>query len=175
LVLEAREHAIRRGAAPRAVLAGYGLSGESFGMTSPDPSGRGVRLAASQAFGGASTGGLGWIKAHGTGTELNDAAECRGLAALLGDSFAGIPLTSLKPSLGHCLGASTAVETVAVVVALRMGLVPRTLGTTCVDAALPPCTVALRSTTTAAPNALVLAESFGGRCAALLLRAGRAA
>lgn len=175
LVLEAREHAIRRGASPLAAIAGYGLSGESFGMTSPDPSGRGVRLAASQALGDASAAEPGWIKAHGTGTELNDAAECRGLAALFGDALARIPLTSLKPALGHCLGASTAVEAVAVIVALRMGLVPRTLGTACIDTALPPCAVALRSTTTAAPSALVLAESFGGRCAALLLRAGRAA
>lgn len=175
LLLEAREHAIRRGARPRAVVGGYGLSGETFGMTCPDPSGRGVRLAAGRALGGAPTEELGWIKTHGTGTELNDAAECRGLAALFGDSLAAIPLTSLKPSLGHCLGASAAVEAVAVIAALRRGLVPRTLGTACVDTALPPCTVALQSATTDAPNVLVLAESFGGRCAALLLRAGRAA
>jgi 3-oxoacyl-(acyl-carrier-protein) synthase len=175
LVLEAREHALRRGARARAVVSGYGLSGESFGMTSPDPSGRGVRRAAGLALGGLPVERLGWIKAHGTGTELNDAAECRGLAALLGDSLVRIPLTSLKPALGHCLGASTAVEVVAVVAALRQGLVPRTLGTACVDPELPPCTIALKSRRTTAPNVLVLAESFGGRCAALLLGTGRAA
>jgi len=171
LVLEAKEHALRRGADARAVVAGYGLSGESFGMTSPDPSGSGVRRAASQALGGHPVESLGWIKTHGTGTKLNDAAECRGLASLFGEALRTIPLTSLKPSLGHCLGASTAVEAVAVIGALRRGLVPRTLGTTCVDAALPPCNVALHTTRTTAPNVLVLAESFGGRCAALLLRA----
>lgn len=175
LVLEARKHALRRGAGARAVVRGYGLSGESFGMTSPDPLGRGVRRAAARALGELPIDRLGWIKTHGTGTELNDAAECRGLAALLGDSLARIPLTSFKPALGHCLGASTAVEAVAVVAALRRGLIPRTLGTVSVDPELPPCTVALEAITTTAPNVLVLAESFGGRCAALLLEAGRAA
>jgi len=175
LVLEAREHALRRGAAPRALLGGYGLSGESFGMTSPDPSGRGVRRAASQALGGMQAERLGWIKTHGTGTELNDAAECRGLATLLGDALRLVPLTSLKPALGHCLGASTAVETVAVVLAMRRGLVPQTLGTTSVDPALPPCSIALRRAAPTAPSVLVLAESFGGRCAALLLQPGDAA
>jgi 3-oxoacyl-(acyl-carrier-protein) synthase len=93
-----------------------------------------------------------------------------GLASLCGNALRTIPLTSLKPSLGHCLGA-TAVEAVAVITALRRGLVPRTLGTTCVDTELPPCNVALHTTRTTAPHVLVLAESFGGRCAALLLRA----
>jgi 3-oxoacyl-(acyl-carrier-protein) synthase len=171
LVLEARDHALGRGAVPHAVVRGFGLSGESFGMTSPDPSGCGVRRAAEQALGGTPAEELGWIKTHGTGTALNDAAECRGLATLLGDALPRIPLTSLKPALGHCLGASSAVETVAVVLALRHSLIPRTLGTERVDDALPPCTVALRSVPPAAPNVLVLAESFGGRCAALLLGA----
>src|SRR5581483_2657014 len=170
LVLESAEHAARRGARPRAVLAGFSLSGEAHGMTSPDPSGRGVRRAASQALGDTPCDRLGWIKTHGTGTPLNDAAECRGLAALLGDALPRIPLTSLKPALGHCLGASTAVETVAAVLALARGFVPATLGTARVDPALPPCTVALRRAAASAP-VLVLAESFGGRCAALLLRA----
>ena len=170
LVLEAPEHALRRGATPRAVLGGYGLSGESFGMTTPDPSGRGVHRAAREALGAMRAERLGWIKAHGTGTELNDAAECRGLATLLGDSLELIPLTSLKPALGHCLGASTAVETVAVVLAMQRGLVPPTLGTASVDPALPPCSIVLRGAAPTAPNVLVLAESFGGRCAALLLQ-----
>ena len=147
------------------------MSGESFGMTRPDPSGCGVRRAAKQALGNTPLVELDWIKTHGTGTGLNDAAECRGLAALLGNALPRIPLTSLKPTLGHCLGASSAVETVAVVLAMRSALVPRTLGTVQVDDALPPCTIALQSGKAAAPNILILAESFGGRCAALLLRA----
>jgi 3-oxoacyl-(acyl-carrier-protein) synthase len=171
LVLEGREHAVARRVRPLAILRGFGLWGETYGMTAPDPSGQGVRRAAEQALGDTPVEQLGWIKTHGTGTKLNDGAECRGLATLLGDALPRIPLTSLKPALGHCLGASTAVEIAAVVVALKHRLVPRTLATTLPDQDLPPCTVALRSATTSAPNVLVLAESFGGRCAALLVGA----
>jgi 3-oxoacyl-(acyl-carrier-protein) synthase len=114
---------------------------------------------------------LGWIKAHGTGTRMNDAAECLGLLALLGGDFAEIPLTSLKPALGHLLGACGAVETVAAIVALNERIVPPTLNTRRLDPALPPCTLALEPMTPRAPAALLLAESFGGRCTALTIRA----
>ena len=138
-------------------------------MTRPDPDGGGVTAAARLALGRRPWTPLGWIKAHGTGTKLNDAAECRGLARLLGATLPAIPLTSLKPALGHCLGASGAVEAVVAVMALREGVVPPTLGTTTVDPELPPCTVALQCRPAPAARALLLSESFGGRCAALVI------
>jgi 3-oxoacyl-[acyl-carrier-protein] synthase II len=113
---------------------------------------------------------IGWVKAHGTGTRLNDAAECLGLLALLGSGLTEVPLTSLKPAIGHSLGASAAVETVAAILALHDGIVPATLNTHLVDPALPPCTVALEPMTSRAPAVLLLAESFGGRCAAWTIR-----
>ena len=169
LVLEAAAHAARRGAEPLAFVRGYGLASESYSMTRPDPDGGGVMTAARLALGRRPWSPLGWIKAHGTGTKLNDAAECRGLARLLGAALPAIPLTSLKPALGHCLGASGAVEAVVAVMALRDGIVPPTLGTTTVDPALPPCTVALECRPATTGRTLLLSESFGGRCAALVI------
>ena len=169
LVLEAAAHATHRGVEPLAIVRGYGLASESYSMTRPDPEGRGVTAAARLALGRRPWTQLGWIKAHGTGTKLNDAAECRGLARLLGATLPAIPLTSLKPALGHCLGASGAVEAVVAVMALREGIVPPTLGTTTVDPELPPCTVALECSPAPASRALLLSESFGGRCAALVI------
>jgi len=136
-------------------------------MTAPDPAGTGVIAAVTQALRAISPGDVDWIKAHGTGTAMNDAAECRGLATVFGPALARVPLTSLKPMLGHSLGASGAVETVAVVLALQEDLVPPTLGTECPDPALPPCRIALRGERLAARRVLLLSESFGGRCAAL--------
>jgi 3-oxoacyl-[acyl-carrier-protein] synthase II len=170
LVLEAAEHAARRGARARAVLAGAGLSCESCSMVAPDPSGRGLVAAARQALADTPLDDVGWIKTHGTGTRSNDLAECRGLATLFGGRLPRVPLTSLKPLLGHCLGASGSVEAVAAVLSLERELVPPTLGTTRVDPTLPPCTVALRPLASAGPAVLLLSESFGGRCGALLLR-----
>jgi 3-oxoacyl-[acyl-carrier-protein] synthase II len=170
LVLERADHARRRGVAPRAIVSGVGVSCESYSAVSPDPTGVGVAHAAGAALAATDPWDLGWIKAHGTGTRQNDAAECHGLAAALGNRLACSWLTSLKPSLGHCLGASAAVETVAAVLALEDGLVPATVGTDEVDPEIPCCTVAVGVREERRPAALLLSESFGGRCAAAVLR-----
>lgn len=167
LVLEAGDHARRRGAVPRAVLCGYGFVCESYSLTAPEPDGAGVAAAVEQALSGISRNEIGWIKTHGTGTRAGDAAECRGLSRVFGRGLEGIPLVSLKPALGHCLGGSAAVEAVVAVQALERGVIPPTLGTERVDPELPPCQVATCPTRTSAPAALMLAESFGGRCVAL--------
>jgi 3-oxoacyl-[acyl-carrier-protein] synthase II len=168
LVLESPEHASRRGAWPRAVIRGYGMSCESYSMTAPDPAGAGVAEAAREALSGL-RGAPGWIKTHGTGTRLNDAAECRGLASLFGEALAEIPITSLKPALGHCLGASAAVEAVGAILALELGIVPPTLGSEQRDPDLPRHRVAALGCKPTTDSVLLLAESFGGRCAALTL------
>jgi 3-oxoacyl-[acyl-carrier-protein] synthase II len=169
LVLEAAEHARRRGARARAVVAGFGISCEAYSMTSPDPTGSGVVDAVSDALGAMDPDEIGWIKTHGTGTRLNDAAECRGLAAVFGENLPAVPLTSFKPAIGHCLGASAGVETVAAIEALERRLIPPTLGSDAADPELPPCTVATVTSRSEKGSALVLAESFGGRCTALVL------
>jgi 3-oxoacyl-(acyl-carrier-protein) synthase len=130
-----------------------------------------VATAARAALRRLSPSSLGWIKTHGTGTRVNDAAECLGLLALLGGDLAEVPLTSLKPALGHSLGACAAVESVAAIVALRERVVPATLNTRRLDPALPRCTLALEPMISRAPAVLLLAESFGGRCAAWTIRA----
>jgi 3-oxoacyl-[acyl-carrier-protein] synthase II len=138
-------------------------------MTAPDPSGAGVASATRAALEGLAPWDLGWIKTHGTGTRLNDAAECAGLAGVFGDLLPGLPLTSLKPALGHTLGASPALEAVGTVLALEQGVIPPTLGYAEADPALPPHQVARFTRPARRNTALLLAESFGGRCVALLL------
>lgn len=170
LVLEAEGHARRRGATPRAVIGSYGLACESYSIIAPDPEGAGVVVAAEQALNGSAVPGVGWIKTHGTATRQNDAAECRGLATVFGPDLPEIPLAGLKPLLGHCLGASASVEAVATILALEEGVIPATLGTKRVDPALPSCTVVTRTREAEADAVLLLSESFGGRCAALVVR-----
>lgn len=114
---------------------------------------------------------VGWVKVHGTGTRINDAAECQGLADVFGNRLSEVPLTSLKPMLGHCLGASGAVEGVMALIAFQQGLIPPTLGLRELDANLPPCTVQTHLEERETETMLLLAESFGGRCAALAIGA----
>ena len=140
-------------------------------MTAPDTDGSGVAAAAQEALAAAGTSSVSWIKAHGTGTRLGDGAECRGLAQLFGLALADSPLTSLKAAIGHSFGASGAVETAAAVLAVECGIVPPSVGTEEVDPDLPPCRVALAAEPASDGAALLLAESFGGRCAALVLQA----
>ncbi|WP_051361852.1 beta-ketoacyl synthase N-terminal-like domain-containing protein [Solimonas soli] len=107
------------------------------------------------------------VKAHGTGTRANDQAEALGLRRVFGDAMP--PLTSIKPVLGHTLGACGALETVAFTACLERGRVPPTAGFADAD---PELGVApLRA---AAPwrggVALLNYFGFGGNNCALLLR-----
>ena len=77
LVLESEAHARARGARIHALLTGFGMACETTSATAPDPSGSGVEASARLALGEAGARDVGWVKTHGTGTKLNDAAECR--------------------------------------------------------------------------------------------------
>lgn len=171
LILESETHARRRGARCYARIEGYGLSCEAHSMISPDPGGSGVAAATQAAIGRTPLREIDWIKTHGTGTRPNDAAECAGLARLFGSDLVETPITSLKPAVGHCLGASGAVEAVAAVLCSVAGVIPATVGTGSIDPALPPCRVVQQVERRPTRHALLLSESFGGRCAALLLAA----
>jgi 3-oxoacyl-[acyl-carrier-protein] synthase II len=79
-----------------------------------------------------------------------------------------IPVVSLKSLLGHCLGASAAVEAVAVTLTLEDGVVPATLGTEEVDGEFLELRVGTRTGECSPGPVLALTEGFGGRCVALL-------
>lgn len=81
-------------------------------------------------------GALTAIKAHGTGTKVNDLGELRGLQRVFGGQPP--PFASLKGAFGHTLGASTALETCAWLWSLEAGFVPQSIGfRSAADAALP--------------------------------------
>jgi 3-oxoacyl-[acyl-carrier-protein] synthase II len=169
LVLESARHAAARGARPLAILRGFGAAAESHSPVAPDPTGAVVRAAVERALTGMPER-VGWIKAHATATKAGDAAECAGLARVFGQRLPGIPMTGLKTMLGHSLGASGAVEAVASVLALVDGFVPACVATRRVDPALPACRIAMHREQAASNGvALLLSESFGGRCAALVI------
>lgn len=169
LVLESEAHARARGARIHALLTGFGMACETTSATAPDPEGSGVEASARLALGEAGAADVGWVKTHGTGTKLNDAAECRGLARLLGARAAEVPLTSLKGAVGHAMGASGGIEAVAAALALERGVVPPSCGTDEVDPDLAPCRIAVRAEASHGDRVLLLSEGFGGRCAALVL------
>ncbi len=129
VVLERMSHARTRGARVRAVLSGYGLSADAWHETSPDPKGAGIeraiRAALSDANADATT--VGYVNAHGSGTEANDSAEWLGISRALGPRAAEVPVSSTKGALGHAQGAAGILEAIVTIAAMERALVPPTM------------------------------------------------
>ena len=125
LVLERESDAVARGARVRAKAAGYSASADAHHMTAPDPEGTAVTRALSEALAGPGVAPdeVDHVNAHGTSTPLNDAAEARVLAKLLGTHAA---VTSTKGVVGHTLGAAGAIEAAFTVLAIDTATVPPT-------------------------------------------------
>jgi 3-oxoacyl-[acyl-carrier-protein] synthase II len=130
LVLEAADKAAERGAKVLGTLRGYGASADAYHLTAPDKTGGGPSRAMKAAMADAGVGpdDIVYVNAHGTSTKLNDAAETEALKLALGERAREIPISSLKSSIGHLLGAAGAVEAVATILALRDRIAPPTLG-----------------------------------------------
>lgn len=130
VVVERGEHAARRGAIPRASLAGWALVAEAHHLTNPEPSGaraaRAIEAALDRA--GVDGGEVDWVNAHGTGTRLNDPMECRAVGRALGQAASTAPISSIKGSVGHTLAAAGALECVVAVQAIGAQRIPPTVG-----------------------------------------------
>lgn len=141
LVLESLEHAVTRGANILAEVAGFGSTGDAYHMTAPEPSGEGAVRAMRQALaeGGFTPDDLGHLNAHGTSTHANDVMESTALKALVGEERAAdVPVTSVKGSIGHTLGAAGALEAIVCALSVANDCVPPTAGTREID---PECGV----------------------------------
>lgn len=170
LVIESLEHALGRGAEPLAEIVGFGSTGDAYHMTAPDPSGDGVARAMADALaeGGFSPADIGHLNAHGTGTPANDATESLALRALAGDELGRrIPVTSIKGTTGHTLGAAGALEAIVCALSVARDCVPPTAGF--VEAAEDCPVNVVREAITGCPQKVALSNSlgFGGHNACL--------
>ena len=129
LVLERESHARKRGAEILAELAGYSATADAFHITAPAEDGSGGAAAIRQAMASAEVNPdqVGYINAHGTGTELNDLSETKAIKAALGDQAYQIPVSSTKSMTGHMMGATGALETILCVQAVKTGHLPPTI------------------------------------------------
>jgi 3-oxoacyl-[acyl-carrier-protein] synthase II len=129
LVLESFEFATARGARILAELVGYGLTSDANHITAPHPEGAGMARAIDAALRRANLKPeqIGYINAHGTGTELNDKSETTAIKRAFGDAAYTTPMSSIKPMVGHTLSAAGAIESVATILGLRGQYLPPTL------------------------------------------------
>jgi len=129
LVLETEKHARERGAEILAEVAGYAATADAFHITAPAEDGAGGAQAMRLALATAELNppDVSYLNAHGTATQLNDAAETRAIKAALGDWAYNIPVSSTKSMTGHMMGATGALETIFCVLASRENIIPPTM------------------------------------------------
>ncbi len=174
LVLEREDLAGARRGRSTVTLAGFGLSGDAYHETSPEPRGAGVERAVRQALtdAGVAPERVDYVNAHGSGTMANDAAEWQGILRALGARARAIPISSSKGALGHGQGAAGVLETIVTILARRHGQVPPTLHFASARPQMPPDPVpGPLPRAHAWRHALCLNSAFGGSNAALVLSA----
>ena len=129
LVLEELEHAQKRGAKIYVELAGFGLSGDAYHMTSPVPDGDGAARCMENAMrnAGVNPDQVDYINAHGTSTPLGDVAETQAMKKAMGTHSSKVAVSSTKSMTGHLLGAAGAIEAVYATLALKYQVAPPTI------------------------------------------------
>lgn len=171
LVLESLEHAKKRGATILGEIIGYGSNCDAYHITAPDPNGAGAADAMRQALAEAKLKPeeIDHINAHGTATKANDTAEAQAIAQVFGKN--SVLVSSTKAMTGHLLGASGAIEAIAVLLSLAAGQLPLNLGLKEQD---PECPIALVTKENRFPARLEYALSnslgFGGHNAVLAFK-----
>jgi 3-oxoacyl-[acyl-carrier-protein] synthase II/nodulation protein E len=177
LTLETLASAQARNAHIYAEIAGFGFSADASHITQPlaDGAANAMRQAIADANAtiegaGGSLEDVGYISAHGTGTQANDSTEAAAIHQVFGSHASKIPISSTKSLHGHSIGASGALEALATIIGLNENLLPANAGVTEIDPTLN-LDVILGAPRKATPKlALSNSLAFGGLNAVLALR-----
>lgn len=172
VVLEEMELAKKRGAKIYAEVAGYGLSGDAYHITSPAPDGEGAARCMAMALkdAGIAPEEIDYINAHGTSTKFNDQFETMAIKKVFGDHARKVAVSSTKSMTGHLLGAAGGIEAVFSAMAIREGVLPPTINYEVPD---PECDldyVPNEARRTRVRAALSNSMGFGGTNGALVFR-----
>jgi 3-oxoacyl-[acyl-carrier-protein] synthase II len=161
MVVEAADHAERRGAQIVAEVAGGGLTGDAFHISAPEPSGYGAARAMERAIrdAGMEMEQVDYVVAHGTSTPLNDATETKAIRKAFGGHADRLAVSSNKSMIGHTLGAAGAMSALAAVLAIRDGVIPPTINYETAD---PECDLDyVPNVARQAPVNVAIANGFG--------------
>ena len=172
VVLEEYEHAKARGAKIYAEVAGFGLSGDAYHMTSPSEGGEGASRCMNNALrnAGITADEVDYVNAHGTSTQLGDLAETKAVKRTFGDKAGSVAVSSTKSMTGHLLGAAGGIEAIYTAMAIKHQVAPPTIN---LDNPDPDCNLDYVPNTAREMKidfALSNSFGFGGTNGTLVLR-----
>ena len=172
VLLENLEHALRREAHIYAELVGYGMSGDAYHITQPDPEADGASRSIRNALhdAGMDPSEIDYINAHGTSTPYNDRTETLAIKKVFEEHARTLAVSSTKSMTGHLLGAAGGVELVACALAIEHQMLPPTINYETPD---PECDldyVPNAARPAAVRTAMSNAFGFGGHNAILIIR-----
>jgi nodulation protein E len=126
LMMESLESAQQRGATILAEIVGFGMTSDASHITKPDQQGaeQAMRMAIRDA--NIIPAQIGYINAHGTGTLVNDSMEVAAVKNVFGEHANQLAISSTKSLHGHALGATSSLEAIATIMALKEGALPPT-------------------------------------------------
>ncbi len=170
LILENWEHAQARGAKILGEVVGFGMSSDAHHLTQPCVEGPANAMKWAIQDAGIRPEQIGYINAHGTGTQANDSTETQAIRKVLGAHADKVLVSSTKSMHGHALGAAGAIEAVLTLMALQRSIAPPTANFTAAD---PACDLdVVPNTARRSPTEFALSNTFafGGLNATLLFR-----
>ncbi len=172
VLLEDLEHALQREAHIYGEMVGYGLSGDAYHITQPDPEANGATRSMANALrdAGMDPGEIEYINAHGTSTVYNDRTETIAIKRVFGAHARKVAVSSTKSMTGHLLGAAGGVELIACALALQHQVLPPTINYEVPD---PECDLDYIPNTPRQATvhaAMSNAFGFGGHNATLIVR-----
>ncbi|HJX34642.1 MAG TPA: beta-ketoacyl-ACP synthase II, partial [Desulfatiglandales bacterium] len=173
LILEEMNQALERGAKVYAEISGYGMSGDAYHISAPDPEGDGAVSCMSMAIETAllRPENVDYINAHGTSTQLNDLSETKAIKRLFGGHAYKLAISSTKSMTGHLLGGTGGIEAVYSVLTIKHGIIPPTINYETPD---PECDLDYVPNKARKANVKVAMSNsfgFGGTNGALLFKA----
>jgi 3-oxoacyl-[acyl-carrier-protein] synthase II len=172
LILEDFDEALKRGVKIYAEFLGYGIGGEAYHITAPEPTGmseaRIMREALEEAEIDPSK--VDYINAHGTGTPLNDKVESLSIKNVFKERAYSIPVSSIKSMVGHCLGSAGAIEAIASILSMVHQFIPPTVNHQEGDEDCDLDYVSEKSREKRVEIVLSNSFAFGGNCTTLVFR-----
>lgn len=128
ILLERADHAVARGAAPLAEIAGACFLMGGSHLPSPDLESELRAMMGALSDARDTVEEIDYISAHATGTPAGDAVECRAIERFLRDRCGKVPVNATKSLIGHALHAAGIVELIALILQMRGGFIHGTAG-----------------------------------------------